>query len=54
MALDVVGLGMGLFNLLGLLDLWLIGLRNVMDELTSHSIRTVAIGTVLLAKLCLV
>ena len=45
---------MSLLNLLSLLDLRLIGLRNVMDELASHAIWTVAVCTKLLAKFCLV
>ena len=40
-----------LLDLLCLLDGGVVGLGDVVNELTSHTIRTVAIGTVLLAQL---
>jgi hypothetical protein len=42
------------FSFLRSLNLLLLGLRNVMDELASHSVWAVAIGTKLLAKFCFV
>jgi len=43
-----------LLDLLCLLDLRLVGLGNIVDELASHTVGTVSVGTVLLAELCFV
>jgi len=43
-----------LLQLLSLLDGGLVGLRNVVNELASHAVGTVSIGTVLLAEFCFV
>lgn len=45
---------MVLLDLLSLLNLSIVGLRSVMDELASHSVWAVSVGTVFLAQFGLI
>lgn len=52
--MSAVGLDMGLLDLLGLLNLRVLSLRDVMDELASHAVGAPSVGAELLAEFCLV